>query len=301
MSSQRTLRVAPGREPQFADSCTMAARTTTKQDAPFKRRMDRIKIWLLPFGDVVSKKMLESMVRNIQRTDDLFEYELIQNHIVLPEMYDSDHCYSNIYYFDILKQRLVQHGFGFKGIVGFTHESLEGHKFNAHDHNAGVGIITIDDHQKYKPVDMSLEQYVAYLLLCESFCLAGEKHYEHDARQFDLFDECIRKGDLLNCLLDPKISEQSREKLNNGGFPPNSGNNILEYVGKKRIREAFRNTIGHFVPGLLIGGTMGQFSQLLPKDTTLMTRWIIIGVLLTFVAVSVVLNWIKLNKSRHNS
>ena len=233
-----------------------------------------IKIGLVCFGGRI-RADIGRMARNLNGVGDAFQYTYVKEKIAFPNKYTKPHCYSNEQYFAALQKANNVFDIEIDYWIGFTHDKLEEDKFNTHDHNAGYGMITTNDIEKYKPIGMASEQYLSFLCLCESFCLVGKNHYEHKEVTYDLFDECGEKADLTECLNEPYISHTSRKKLDASGFKNDAGEAILGYVKEKSPYEVAKKVFSYRPVMLGTGIVIGQITQLLPKSTSGWTHFLI--------------------------
>jgi hypothetical protein len=126
------------------------------------------------------------------------------------------HQYKDHQLFDPLEHRLAE--MNFDAIIGITLQLLAQGSFNRHDAGRRVGVVTLAGASNYLPLGRTLEQYLAYLVLCEALCLAGEQDLEHSQRLLCLFDLCEGLQDLIDCLRRPDICQMDRDTLSNLNF-----------------------------------------------------------------------------------
>lgn len=203
---------------------------------------------------------LNKLVRRLNGMQTLFNYFLVTPPVHDLGEPDEKHVYSDEVYFSRIEKRISgsQYDLG----IGITYERLQQSSFNRHDHMHGYGVVTMADFEKFTPRDKTLDQYLAYLLLCESFCLAGHQHFEHRAQKFCLFDECIELYDLFKCLQRPRICRDICEKrLLNSGFTEHDllqARLVLDYVGRTSLMQVLDRSINNPVSGFFLGGLLVQ-------------------------------------------
>lgn len=172
--------------------------------------------------------------------------------------FDQRHLYSDGHLFPIIKN----HSEGISDYaIGVTYHHLEQSSFNRHDVDLGVGIVSTAN-TMFAPPGRTLEQYIAYLLLCEAFCIVGGHDFEHeDRRTFCLFDLCGDLDELKHCLAHPHIDRDCIEKLIRiGKFSEeeiNDAQKILRYVERTSFPQAVTKGLAHPVSSLLLGGFFG--------------------------------------------
>lgn len=130
--------------------------------------------------------------------------------------------------------------------IGLTHTPLEQGEFNHHDQQRGLGVITIESYQQYIPKTGSLRRYLAYLVFCEAFCLAGRHQYEHEDHRRCLFDLCREKPELEDCLTEPQICGECKKKLRDSGFSDDeiaSVEHALQQIAKPPIGSAISSAM----------------------------------------------------------
>ncbi len=155
--------------------------------------------------------------------------------------FDLTHGYSDNHFWGFVREHI--HGTEYAYGIGLTHLPLvEKDAFNRHDIVNGVGMITFHDYRKYTPINRDLEQYLVYLILCESFCLVGETQFEHNETECCLFDMCGNKDDLRPCLSNPQIvqgTNRCRTRLRRAGFSEQdleAAQRMLRFVGRLKFR-----------------------------------------------------------------
>ena len=254
-------------------------------------------IALVNFGEIpgVSLDKLAKDLNHTQKhTPKLFQFQAISGPTSLGP-YDLPHNYSNAKLFGFITESFE--GTGINYGIAITVEELELARFNSHDESLGVGLVTVYNHDEYKPPEKTLYQYLAYLILCEAFCITGRCHFEHDDKHYCLFDECSNKKDLRLCLEHPKIHCISN--LENIGFSKidvANAKDILAYVRKRSPKNALLKTFGNPVVGILLGG--GSVNLLAGTIFTLpgLWRFSITGVLFFGIFIFFALNYVQPKK-----
>ena len=246
-------------------------------------------IGLVNFGEVIGVS-LERLASDLNRAQNgktkLFQFQAIRGVTDLGE-YDLPHNYSNKKLFSFITQSLHRTGINYG--IGITVEELELGRFNSHDESAGLGLVTVYNHDEYKPSEKTLYQYLAYLILCEAFCITGHHHFEHDDKHYCLFDECSNKKDLKVCLEHPKI--HCVQNLATLGFGPLDLANaaaILEYVRKRSVQNALVKTFSNPVVGMFLGGGIvnllsGAIAALGSSWSWAITSFLFLGIVLFFL------------------
>ncbi len=233
-----------------------------------------------------SEMQLARLTDRLNRLQKIFHYEPFSPGIDLPRKYDLKHIYSDKVYYSAIEKALYRTDYNY--CIGITNERLQESSFNRHDHNRGTGVITIADAEGFTPWDKTINQYLAYLILCESYCLVGKKHYEHSPRRFCLFDECHDLKDLVKCLQRPHICNKCKKRLMQRfeqsdieGAQP-----VLDYVGKPSILRILSRSFGNPLWGFFLGGFLTQF--LYERVASLPTPWpdmvgvvLIVGLIVT--------------------
>jgi len=213
---------------------------------------------------------LNAIAQRLNRLQKLFSYEVIGPTIRLGE-YTSTHGYLDETYHRTMEARIQNSRF--KWAIAITPEELEEGSFNRHSGNKGLGIITTESYQNYIPPGSTLHQYLAYLILCESFCIVGGVDLEHQEKRYCLFDRCHKKMDLIECLRQPHIHEDCREKLLTLGYDVadlEQAENILKFVKAPNRWHRLGQFIQEPFQGLILGLAIGILTNLITKlDTTL--------------------------------
>jgi|GEM_PF-1845584 len=191
------------------------------------------------------------------KNQNLFSFHVISSFVTDEELglYDIPNGYSKSHMLSAVKKALFGTGFSFG--IGFTHESLEAANFNFHDEEAGVGLVTTDTYEIYNPKGRSLYQYLAYLVLCEAFCITGRKQFEHPERRFCLFDLCVNNNDIIKCLEQPSI--HCNDQLLIAGFTQQdilSAEAALKYVKKTSLNQALRQSAKNPYSGFFLGALL---------------------------------------------
>lgn len=175
------------------------------------------------FEDTASRQRdhwpgLRLFVDSLNSSQDLFEFKCNDLELDLNAS-DEDllHGFTAEYFYNCLSKQLTSFA-DIKCGIGLTHTPLEKNEFNHHDQRRGVGVITIESYQQYIPDTGSLKRYLAYLVFCEAFCLAGRQQYEHSEHRKCLFDLCGDKPQLEDCLREPQICGECKNKLRESNF-----------------------------------------------------------------------------------
>lgn len=185
--------------------------------------------------------------------------------------------------------------------IGLTHTPLENGEFNHHDQQRGVGVITIESYQQYIPETGSLKRYLAYLIFCEAFCLAGRQQYEHEEHRKCLFDLCREKPELEDCLREPRICGECQKKLLESGFGKDetrSVENALQRLAKpafgSALSGAMKRPMVNMVAGACVAVAAATYSA--TEDGTL--AWLPVIVLTLFVVLFVIGEYLSAKVSR---
>ena len=150
----------------------------------------------------------------------------------------------------VVKNVLRNHG-GYQYAIGITSAPLEENSFNRHSCATGpeatrnAGIITIGDWKRYTPPGVSIEQYVAFLVMCESVCLhSGFEEWTHKPEC--LFDLSNEKHDLIVSLLHADICKDCEEQdqlQKVTEFLPNV-RRVLRWVHRVSFASLVRDAVG---------------------------------------------------------
>jgi hypothetical protein len=146
--------------------------------------------------------------------------------------YDQLHIYTDEHYYRELRRAKTDRGVDYA--IAITTDDLERAVFNTHKELEGIGIITVSRYLDYLPPGGSLQRYLAFLVLCETMCLAGKWQFEHSRHARCLFDMCRNKSDLTLCLSRPHIDDDCEAALRSAGFKEShisDAYKILGYVG----------------------------------------------------------------------
>jgi hypothetical protein len=195
-------------------------------------------------------------------------------------------------------------------------EELEDSSFNKHNKDdwtedgtkdeatkdMGLGVITIQDYKMYSPAATKLEQYLAFLILCESFCIVSRHHIEHSERKFCLFDLCHDKKDLITSIMRAFIHDQCIEDLLSFGFNEEDiaeANKILAYVRKPNTSAILLKWLNDPRISITIGALIGILINILTAKFPIISEITIIGlIVLIGVFITTQLNRSSPNKHR---
>lgn len=237
-------------------------------------------------SQLMDEKHVEKAVSLLNSSGDIFEFKvtiyLESEWRKLLGTQEALHGYSHEQYASGLLE-ISNRSSTFTNVVAVTSKPLEISEFNKHylnlDGNRATGIISIDGWRQYTPSKMELHHYLAYLLLCEAFCVSANFEFEDEIEERDLFDLCRDKSVLRECLTNVFISEHSRGLLCNQGFSETSGNRALAAIAKRslksRVREILLNPIVALVVAVL-GLFGGLIISVLGSDWT--TRQYVVSV-----------------------
>jgi hypothetical protein len=238
---------------------------------------------------------IADLVKRLNSYGSNFRYREL-NAVSPLDKYDILHGYSDRHLFDYVKERI--HGTDCVCGIGLTHVSLEPQAFNRHDRITWRhGVVSYYDYRKYTPIDRDLEQYLVYLILCESFCLVGKMHFEHDEQDYCLFDMCIHKEDLKHCLHNPKIvdgTNKCRTILRDRGFRAEdleAADRMLNFVGSlkwKRLLSSLFTASTALLLGVLIREAL-TYAPKLSEELTIAFDLILLMLLIC----SVIYSWSK--------
>jgi hypothetical protein len=204
---------------------------------------------------------LKRVINKLNSLQTLFQYKIVNPPMSLDE-YDLRHLYSDKIYFETMAHRIEKSPL--KWAITIVSEELEDGSFNRHNQEAGFGVISVKHYKEYLPSGRNLDQYLAFLILCESFCLVSGQHLEHHLRKFCLFDICDDKNDLIECIRISFIHEACKTKIIDAGFKESDileAEKILAFVRKP---DTFYK-INKFISSPLISLQIGIFLGLLPS------------------------------------
>lgn len=219
------------------------------------------KVMLYPFngfGDAADRQHdgwlgLRFFTEWLNESQELFDFQYTESETRVTE--DLLHGFTAEASFDCLSGQLKNLVDIYCGI-GLTDSPLELGVFNHHDESRGVGVVTFEVYKQYVPETASLERYLAYLVLCEAFCLAGRKQFEHEEHRKCLFDLCGNKLEFTDCLVHPHICTECKKELVDSDFEPElieSVEKFLFSLAKPRPGSAFKAVMRRPAPAMLVG------------------------------------------------
>lgn len=173
--------------------------------------------------------------------------------------------------------------------IGLTDSPLELGVFNHHDESRGVGVVTFEVYKQYVPETASLERYLAYLVLCEAFCLAGRKQFEHAEHRECLFDLCGNKLEFTDCLVHPHICTECKKELVASGFEAElvaSVEKFLFSLAKPRPGSAFNAVMRRPASAMLVGSLVAIVTATYAATEEGLGAWlpsIALGVVVVFL------------------
>jgi len=198
---------------------------------PFRRRLD-----------------LGRICEALNRAQGAFEYILLPEPVtyrdltmLLPHQYGDEQHWALLV--NAFQARRVVYNFG---ILIVTRE-LADSSFNRHNEASGLGIITLYQHQTYLPPLVDSEQYLMYLILCETYCIVGQRHFEHAEVRYCLFDMCNNKLDFIDCISAPLICKRCLTALAEVGFEQEqieASQGPFEVIAKQRWYSALGHGLG---------------------------------------------------------
>jgi len=220
-----------------------------------------VKVMLFPFngfGDAADRQHdgwlgLRFFTEWLNEGQELFNFQHTEYETRVTE--DLPHGFTAKASFDCLSQQLenlVDISCG----IGLTDSPLELGVFNHHDESRGVGVVTFEVYKQYIPETASLERYLAYLVLCEAFCLAGRQQFEHEEHRKCLFDFCGNKLEFTDCLVHPHICTQCKKELVASGFEDHlveSVEKLLFSLAKPWPGSAFNAVMRRPASAMLVG------------------------------------------------
>lgn len=261
-----------------------------------------IPISLMKIGKVDVQKIggteevnLATIAKTLNDLQGVFRYKALKDPIYLGD-YDDKRGYLDETIYKGMRTRLSTEPSNYG--IAILQSELNASSFNRHDRNnhtekISVGVITTKGYKAYLPVGKNLTQYLAYLILCESFCVTSRQHIEHVGVYYCLFDECIDKDQFTRCLESPKIHSNEDgdvngcfERLISYGFSEQDLRGVdpvLEFVRKKKFLVFILNLsdlrIFNYYVGLAISLFTGLFARQYP-DYALVLLGILAGVFL---------------------
>ncbi|MCK5020825.1 MAG: hypothetical protein KAS32_27635 [Candidatus Peribacteraceae bacterium] len=218
-----------------------------------------IKIFLIKLLDEDSKLKLKSLCKNANKHQKLFEYRVLEGRESLLGDMDKLHCYSDEQCFAAVKSVLKGTGYNDDYGIGITSQEIEENAFNRHNHLSGAGMVTTCDAEEYKPLSVPLEKFMTYLILCESCCIAGSTHFEHEFKHSCLFDICRKKKEITKCIDESKICAHCETELSAAGFKDSDIEEIkklLFYIKKPDILYGIKKGLNNPFAGFLGGNLM---------------------------------------------
>jgi hypothetical protein len=230
---------------------------------------------------------LEALARKLNNLQSLFEYRVISASLIMGE-YTFDHGYRDETYYETMKDRIRSSEF--RWAIAVTPEELEEGAFNRHSQGEGLGIVTVESYERFIPPDSSLLRYLAYLVLCESFCIVSGQHLEHREARYCLFDMCHRKSDLTECLRRPSIHNECVTRLRRLGFTNSDleqAYRILRYVGKPEVLHILKQAVATPGGGFLVGVASGLLANLLVQFSPVWSVYVAIACLVGLVLLAV--------------
>jgi hypothetical protein len=255
-------------------------------------------------SDGIEEVHLDKIIRNINSLQTLFSYEMVNLPLSLGD-YDKLHIYSNRLYFNTMAQRIEASELEYA--ICIVAEELEDSSFNKHNKEdwigqrqnrdfagmpeddqskkygkeLGLGVITVEDYKSYTPKGVKLDQYLAYLILCESFCIVSHQHLEHSVRKYCLFDMCHDKKDLITSLRQAYIHDECNEKLIEIGFNEkdiNEAYKILAYVRKQNMGYIYLKLLNDPRISVTLGLVLGLSINILTQNYIVLSEILLIGV-----------------------
>lgn len=253
-----------------------------------------IKVMLYPFngfGDAADRQHdgwlgLRFFTEWLNESQELFDFQHTESETRVTE--DLLHGFTARASFDCLSgqlENLVDVSCG----IGLTDSPLELGVFNHHDESRGVGVVTFEVYKQYVPETASLERYLAYLVLCEAFCLAGRKQFEHAEHRKCLFDLCGNKLEFTDCLVHPHICTECKKELVDSGFEANliaSVEKFLFSLAKPRRGSAFNAVMRRPAPAMLVGALVAVVAATYAATQQGLGAWlpsIVLGVIVVFL------------------
>jgi hypothetical protein len=222
----------------------------------------RFRVQLVYLGEDVEIDglRLAKLAEKLNKCQSLFEFGR-GDPVVDLGPYDKTHTYSYDKFYTWASHR--KQGTNYHAAIGITHQALEDQSFNNHSIQERVGVVTLHDYEKYKPPSMRIDQYVTYLILCESLCHLVQEDLEHQATHYCLFDWCTEKDTMRKCLANPHVCVGSKDNLRQAlgrKRYPNVEQALVEvdkalrYVSKKSIVAEVAKAWNNPVIGILLGG-----------------------------------------------
>lgn len=256
-------------------------------DAFYQVRPYRIAIIDLGGLSGINYRKLARKVNSLQTT---FRYVVVSPAVTDLGIKDELHVYTYNRLFSLIKSHLE--GTECKFGVGIIHERLEKDAFNHHSVDERVGVITVRDYEEYIPFGRSKEQYVTYLLICETLCLIGGVDFEHQENRNCLFDWCIEKPHFRQCMEFAIIDKFCTARLTREGcFTQNEitdAHKILDYTARANINEIAKEALSNPFTNLFIGGLtvnlLSSYIYNLPNPwPSMFTSILILGIILSVI------------------
>lgn len=197
---------------------------------PFKRRLN-----------------LKHVCEVLNKVQDQFEYVVLREPVSYGDITMSlPHAFGDEQHWAVMlkafQERNVSYNFG---ILIVTSE-LADSSFNRHNEMSGLGVITLYQHLTHLPPLVDSEQYLMYLILCETYCTVGQTHFEHGVVRYCLFDMCNNKADFIDCITTPQICNGCLAALDAAGFEAeqiDASRGPFELIAKRR----WYSILGHAI------------------------------------------------------
>lgn len=224
-----------------------------------------------------------ALVRRLNSLQTLFHYQVIDPPLILGE-YDERHLYNDQTYYDAIAKRIANSPI--KWGIAIVSEELQEGSFNRHNEVTGCGVITVKHYKEYIPNGHSLDQYLAFLILCESFCIVCGQHLEHHMRCYCLFDMCDDKHDLIECIRKSFIHEDCEQKIFAAGFTHedfSEAEKILSFARRANTNYKFAKFASRWYVTLELGVLIGLIASFLVAVNLLISGVIVLGFLIVLL------------------
>jgi hypothetical protein len=274
----------------IGEMISSSAAVGQKNGTPLARQRRPFQIALLDLGQLTNLN-IPQLAQKLNSLQQIFHYAAVTPVDNLGD-YDELHWHSYEKLFSLVHSHTI--GTKFRYGIGIIHERLPRDSFNFHDIERGTGVITVADAEQYNPPGKTLEQYAAYLILCETFNLVGGIEFEHPEVHYCLFDLCQTKANLINCIKKARIEDDCLVQLGRAGFNENdivAAKMILNFVAKTNVTNVILKSLNNPIVGILCGGLIiqiiGNYFYDLPEPWPLVTLVVTAVGLVLAIALSI--------------
>jgi len=114
----------------------------------------------------------------LNRAQDAFEYTFLPEPVTYRDITMSlPHQYGDEQHWAVLLNAFQARAVAYNFAILVVTSELPDSSFNRHNEASGLGVITLYQHLTYLPPLVDSEQYLMYLILCETYCIVGQRHF----------------------------------------------------------------------------------------------------------------------------